>query len=329
MKDLLWTHHCIPITAVPPSPIPPTEPRPEPDSLGKLRGEPVYMLLGGKTKARLPVYATSTRPDLSQKLGFCGAKVPLPYGPGDGDVGMRRNIEHLQELRRSVEPDFPLMVDCYMSLTVPYAIELARRIDREVPGGVKWLEECLMPDDYKGYAELRAKVGSLVMITCGEHEYTRYGFRQLLEQGCVDLLQPDVTWCGGLTEARRICALASAFDIPVVPHGSSVYSFHLQLSQPNSPMAECLIMSPAADSIVPYFGRLFTDEPLPRDGYVELDASKPGFGVTLNWDALDLRRPYARPDAVDPCEDLKHRRAPAQELWLESASKHRPPIQSP
>lgn len=61
---------------------------------------------------------------------------------------------------------------------------------RPCRGGVKWLEECLMPDDYKGYAELRAKVGHLVMITCGEHEYTRYGFRQLLEQGCVDLLQP-------------------------------------------------------------------------------------------------------------------------------------------
>ena len=64
--------------------------------------------------------------------------------------------------------------------------------------------------------------------------------------------QPDITWCGGITEARRIVALASAYDIPVVPHGSSVYSFHLQYAFPNCPIAECLIMSPKADKIVPY-----------------------------------------------------------------------------
>merc|ERR1740133_830021 len=99
------------------------------------------------------------------------------------------------------------------------------------------------------------------MITTGEHEYSRYGFRQLLEKGCVDVLQPDITWCGGITEARRICAMASAYDIPVVPHGSSVYSFHLQFAFPNCPIAECLIMSPDCSEVVPYFGNLFTGEP--------------------------------------------------------------------
>jgi L-rhamnonate dehydratase len=88
------------------------------DALGKSRNEPVYNLLGGKTKERLPMYATSTRPDLSQKLGFTGGKMPLPYGPADGDAGMRANIEQIKKVREAVGPDFPLMIDCYMALTV-------------------------------------------------------------------------------------------------------------------------------------------------------------------------------------------------------------------
>lgn len=95
------------------------------DVLEKFRSEPVYQLLGGKTKQGLPVYATTGRPDLAKKLGFHGAKFPLPYGPADGDEGMRKNIEQVKQVRESVGPDFPVMIDCYMSLTVQYAMELA------------------------------------------------------------------------------------------------------------------------------------------------------------------------------------------------------------
>ena len=76
-----------------------------------------------------------------------------------------------------------------------------------------------------------------------------YGFKTLLEKKCADILQPDITWCGGMTEARRIVALASAYDIPIIPHGSSIYSYHLQICFPSCPMAEFLVMSPKADSI--------------------------------------------------------------------------------
>lgn len=118
------------------------------DVLGKLRNEPVYQLLGGKTKQRLPVYGTTARPDLAKAMGFCGAKFPLPYGPGDGDEGMRKNIQKIKEVRESVGPDFPIMVDCYMSLTVPYVLELIKRAE---PYNVKWFEEFLPPDQYDGY----------------------------------------------------------------------------------------------------------------------------------------------------------------------------------
>ncbi len=94
------------------------------DLLGKLRNEPVYALLGGKTKDRLPVYATSSRADLAQKMGFVGAKIPCPYGPSAGDEGFRKNVAFFKEAREKVGPDFPLMLDCYMALTVPYAIKV-------------------------------------------------------------------------------------------------------------------------------------------------------------------------------------------------------------
>jgi len=260
------------------------------DALGKLANQPVYKLLGGKTKERLPVYATTGRPDLAKNLGFWGANFPLPYGPGDGDEGMRKNLARIKEVRESVGPNFPIMVDCYMSLTVPYTVELMKRAE---PYNVKWFEEMLPPDDYEGYAEVKRQAHGR-LVTCGEHEYTRYGFRQLLEKKCADVLQPDITWVGGITEVRRIIALASSFDIPIIPHGSSVYSYHLQYAFPSTPIAEFLVMSPEADKIVPYFGTLFTDEPLPKDGYIDLDPKRAGFGVTLNREALNLRRPYDR-----------------------------------
>jgi len=139
------------------------------DALGKMRGVPVYELLGGKTKERMPVYGTTARPDLAKEMGFWGAKFPLPYGPASGEWGMRENIAAVKKWREAVGPDFPLMIDCYMSLTLPYAIELARKCE---PFNVKWIEETLPPDDYEGYSDLKKAVKT-TLITTGEHEYTR------------------------------------------------------------------------------------------------------------------------------------------------------------
>ncbi len=259
------------------------------DCLGKLRGEPVYALLGGKTKEKLPVYATTARPDLAKQWGFEGAKIACRYGPGDGLAGLKKNVEDVALAREQVGPDFPLRLDCYMALTLPYAIELAKAL---APYKLHWIEECLPPDDYEGYAALKAAVGHICLVTTGEHEYTRYGFRQLIAHKCADVLQPDINWVGGVTEARRIVAMAAAYDIPVIPHGSSVFSYHLQYAFANCPLAEFLVMSPKADQIVPLFGSLFKKEPLPKDGYLLL-SDAPGWGVELNED-LKRIRPYTR-----------------------------------
>ena len=259
------------------------------DCLGKMRGEPVCALIGGKTKEKLPVYATTARPDLAKQWGFQGAKIPCRHGPGDGSAGLKKNIEVMAEARDLVGPDFPLRLDCYMSMTVPYAIQLGKAL---ATYNLEWIEECLPPDDYDGYAAIKSALTGTCLVTTGEHEYTRYGFRELIARKCADILQPDINWVGGLTEAKRIVAMASAYDIPVIPHGSSVFSYHLQYAFTNCPLAEFLVMSARADELVPIFGKLFKNEPLPKDGYVEI-TDAPGWGVELN-DQLELVRPYNR-----------------------------------
>jgi L-rhamnonate dehydratase len=258
------------------------------DLLGKWRGEPVYQLLGGPVRDELIFYATGARPDAAQKLGFIGGKLPLHHGPAEGEAGLKRNLDLLADMRGKVGPDFWLMYDCWMSLDVNYATKLATRGWEQ--SGLKWVEEALPPDDYWGYAELRRNVPRGQMITTGEHEATRWGFRLLLEMECADIIQPDVGWCGGITELIKISALADARGVMVVPHGSSVYSYHFVVTRHNSPFAEFLMMAPGADVVVPMFSPLLLDEPVPVNGRMVVP-DRPGFGVRLNPECK-LRRPY-------------------------------------
>jgi L-rhamnonate dehydratase len=250
------------------------------DLLGKLRQEPVYRLLGGAVRDELVFYATGARPDLAQKMGFIGGKLPLHHGPAEGYQGMKKNLELLAEMRSRVGSDFWLMYDCWMSLDLDYAVRLA---DAAHNFKLKWIEEALLPDDYWGYAELRRKVPRGMLVSTGEHEAGRWGFRMLLEMECADILQPDVGWCGGITELIKISALADARGVLVVPHGSSVYSYHFVITRHNSPFSEYLMMAPQADKVIPMFSPLLLDEPIPENGRMKL-SDAPGFGVRLNPD---------------------------------------------
>ncbi|MBQ0895651.1 L-rhamnonate dehydratase [Micromonospora sp. U56] len=261
------------------------------DLLGKVREEPVCALLGGPVHDELQFYATGPRPDLAQKMGFIGGKLPLHHGPAEGAEGLERNIAMLREMRQQVGEGFWLAYDCWMSLTVDYATRLAH-VGAE--HGLKWIEEPLLPDDYWGLAELRRRLPPTMMLASGEHEATRYGFQLLLDNGC-DIVQPDVGWCGGLTEMLRIAALAETRGRMVVPHGSSVYSYHFVITRPDTPFAEFLMMHPTASEVIPMFSPLLLDEPVPVAGRLPAAAltPRPGFGVRLNPDQ-PLTRPYPR-----------------------------------
>ena len=259
------------------------------DLLGKLRQEPVYHLLGGAVRDELVFYATTARPDLAKEMGFLGGKMPIQHGPAEGEDGTKQNLARLAGMRERTGDDFWLMFDCWMSLDLNYALRLAHAA---AAFGLKWIEEALLPDDYWGYAELRRKAPAGMMVTTGEHEATRWGFRMLLEMGCADILQPDVGWCGGITELVKISALADAHGALVVPHGSSVYSYHFTITRHNSPFAEFLMMAPKADKVVPMFTPLLLDEPVPQNGRMKL-GDAPGFGVRLNPECK-LHRPGRR-----------------------------------
>ncbi len=251
------------------------------DLVGKLRDEPVYNLIGGKCHEEISFYCTGPAPDAVKDLGFWGAKVPLPHSHFDGEDGLARNLEFLARHREAVGPDFPLMVDCYMSLTVPYAIRLAEKAKAL---DIYWWEEVLHPDDVEGFRLLKQAHPTLKWTT-GEHEYTRYGFRRLIEERTIDVLQPDVMWVGGLTALLQIAAHAAAYDIPVIPHGSGPYSYHFIASQPAQSLCEYVAASPDGRSIRPIFGKLFHGEALPQQGRLKV-SSGAGFGMELADRAL-------------------------------------------
>lgn len=246
------------------------------DLSGRIRQEPVYNLIGGRSRDDVRFYCTGPAPDAVKTLGFWGAKVPLPHSHFDGEAGIRANYEFLAAHRAAVGTGFPLMVDCYMALNVPYAVRLAEVCK---PLDIYWWEEVLSPDDVEGYRQIKQAHPGLKWTT-GEHEYTRYGFRRLIEGRLIDMLQPDVMWVGGLTELLRIAAHASAYDIPVVPHGSGPYSYHFITSQTQLPLCEYVAASADGRSIHPVFGGLFTGEALPQDGRLAIPDA-PGFGMEI------------------------------------------------
>jgi L-rhamnonate dehydratase len=163
-----------------------------------------------------------------------------------------------------------------MSLTVGYAIRLAeacKHLD------IYWWEEVLSPDDVEGFREIKRAHPTLKWTT-GEHEYSRFGFRRLIEERTIDIVQPDVMWVGGMTELLRIAAHASAYDIPVVPHGSGPYSYHFIASQTGPAFCEYVAASPDGRTIQAVFGELFVGEQIPVNGRLSLSAA-PGFGMQL------------------------------------------------
>lgn len=256
------------------------------DLLGRLRQEPVWAMIGGKMRDRQPMYATGPRPDLAKQMGFIGGKYPLPYGPAHGREGLVRNAELAGDLRSKCGKEFMLAFDCWMALDPSYALQLIAAIESH---DFDWIEECLPPDDFDGYAKLVRERSHPIRITTGEHEYSRWGFETLLNTG-VDIIQPDVNWCGGLTELLKIKAMASAKNRLVVPHGSSVYSYHFSIASDCTPFSEFLMMAPKGDQVVPMFSPLFTNEPVPVNGMLDVP-DRPGFGVELNPE-LKWQRPY-------------------------------------
>ena len=247
------------------------------DIVGKALNVPVYKLLGGETKDRIPSYCTGNDIEQHVEFGYTRLKLAIPHGPADGREGMRKNLALAERARKAVGPDGEVMLDCWMAWTERYTLEMAAMME---PLRIYWMEEVLQPHDYAGFGRLNAALKS-TRIATGEHEYGRYGFRHLLENRSASIWQPDMNWCGGLTELRRIGALAAAYDIPVIPHGGGLNgTSHWILATTNAPWAELFLPSPGGPKEV---YRLFEENyNITRgpEGIYMRPPDKPGFG----WD---------------------------------------------
>jgi L-alanine-DL-glutamate epimerase-like enolase superfamily enzyme len=260
------------------------------DLLGKSAQQPVYRLLGGRTKKRIPVYASRLYSMPLDELrveaqrykdqGYTAMKLRFGWGPVDGAEGMQRNVELVRTVREVVGDGIDVMADAYMGWTLDYAKRMLPLLE---PFHLRWLEEPVIPDDTRGYKELKAY--GHVPIAGGEHEFTVFGFRDLLEANALDYIQFDTNRVGGISQARKISALAEAYQIPVVPHAGQMHNYHVVMASLNSPMAEFF---PKVDVEVgnELFWYIFDGEPVPVDGYIDLDENTPGLGLTVNEESL-------------------------------------------
>ncbi|HKX28503.1 MAG TPA: L-rhamnonate dehydratase [Blastocatellia bacterium] len=260
------------------------------DLLGKATGQPVFKLLGGRTKSRIPVYASRLYSQPLDELaaeaakyreaGYRAMKLRFGWGPQDGAAGMERNLELVRTVREVIGYEADLMADAYMGWNLDYA---RRMIPLLEPYRLRWMEEPLIPDDIHGYAALKAM--NRVPIAGGEHEFTLYGFRELIEAKAVDYIQFDTNRVGGITQARKIAALAEAHSIPVIPHAGQMHNFHIVMASLNSPLAEYF---PLVDVEVgnELFWYIFDGEPLAVDGHIDLSEDLPGLGLTIKEQEL-------------------------------------------
>lgn len=190
------------------------------DLKGKILGLPVSVLLGGAQRPQVRPYATglyfsdynNPSKDFDKEVrqyirqGFKAIKMKV-------GLGIKEDYKNVKRMREVIGEDIELMIDSNHAYTLREAVTLAKKLE---PFDISWFEEPLSPEYYSQYNELRSK--TTIPIAGGECEYLRFGFHQLLRNKSVDILQPDICACGGLTEVKKIAALASTYGIEIIPH---------------------------------------------------------------------------------------------------------------
>ncbi|HRA49344.1 MAG TPA: enolase C-terminal domain-like protein, partial [Thermomicrobiales bacterium] len=203
------------------------------------------------------------------------------WDPTDGKAGISKIVELAETIRNAIGPDADFMLDAWMSWSPRFTEQVAIAIEHTNP---LWLEEPVLPDMIEACAETRQR--SVIPIATGEHEYTRWGIKQLLDAGASDFLQPDTYWAGGITEMMKIGALASCFGIPVIPHGHGVHAnIHLSAAWPipQVPFVEYLIKW---QQLLQYF---FKDKCMPVRGQVTVP-DRPGLGTEIDESMIENER---------------------------------------
>ena len=255
------------------------------DLKGKILNQPVWSLIGGPARDHVDVYATGNDTDWQMELGFRATKLACPHGPANGLAGLDANEALIAKTRDLIGPNVELMLDCWMAFDVEYAVRLA---DRLRPYGLRWIEDCLNPDDLDGFAAMRTRLPWMGLAT-GEHWYVPQTFSHAAARRLVDIFQPDICWAAGMTGCLRIAAIADAAGIAIMPHAgiNTPYGQHFAYAVPASPWGEMFLGSPPGVPLTEM--RLFPGQPVPKDGKL-VPSGDPGFGLGASLDDLAAMR---------------------------------------
>jgi L-alanine-DL-glutamate epimerase-like enolase superfamily enzyme len=248
------------------------------DILGQSLGVPVMQLLGGACRDSMPAYASGGWADVggigAQLNGYVARgfrAVKMRVGVMDGNVAT--SVARVAAARAELGPEIGLMADAHGTWSVPEAKRFCAAAEQY---DLSWVEEPIGADNRRGTAEVRASTS--IPIAAGESEFTRFDFRDLIEIGAVDVLQPDLAICGGITEGVRIAALAATHQLALAPHiWGSALSFmaglHLAFA---SPPATILEFSLGANPLL----RELVEEPIVYENGAIAAPTRPGLGVT-------------------------------------------------
>jgi L-rhamnonate dehydratase len=265
------------------------------DAHGISESKSVVELLGGRTRVNAPIYISRlyALEDLDQLAaeakgyvaqGVTRMKQRFGFGPQDGPLGMQKNVALVRAVREVVGENIELAADAYMGWDFGYTMEMAKRL-REF--GLSWIEEPLMPEQVDRYAELRLRL-PWQRWSCGEHSYTKWDFADLIRLRATDILQPDLNRTGGLTEGRKIAALAETAGLPLVPHSNEAHNLALVFSQsPNvCPVVE-YFPNVEPDTGNELFWKLFDGNSVANDGSLEFPTNRPGLGISVREDVVE------------------------------------------
>jgi len=261
------------------------------DLKGRYLNVPVYSIIGGPTRTEVPAYASmlgynvldmglvKQRAKEKQDEGYTAQKWFFRHGPMSGAEGLKKNVEMVRTLRKTLGDDDDIMLDCWQSMDVNYVIKLAEQIEEFHP---RWLEETAMPDRIDSYRKIREATN--IPLSGAEHHYTRWGMKQFIDAEALDILQPDIYWAGGLSEVLKIAAVATTFDLITIPHGHSTNAgIHFSVSQSpiHTPYQEYLVKW---NTIHQHF---LKDPVTPVKGMIHAPT---GVGMTMDLDPGKIER---------------------------------------
>ena len=273
------------------------------DICGKATGQPIYQLLGGKSRDRVRTYNTcydhrydfnnvenNEAGKLAKELLDSGIQA-MKVWPFDGVGNKNRGqfitntdieigLKPVQQIREAVGDDIEIALEFHGLWNVPSAIKIAHVLE---PYNVMWLEEMIPQDNMKAYATLADNV--LQPLCISERLMTRYQFRELIELGIPQFIMPDICWCGGITEARKIAVLADTYYLPIAPHNCGGPVLHVASIHLTTHLTNLFILESVRRHYLVHYDNLVTGLAPVKEGHL-IPPDGPGLGIELKPQVL-------------------------------------------